>query len=96
MKREEAITAGDEERAGRHQVALERLHPIFYSELTAITRTEGRFGLKKKPKGDEYLGLLVREFRQVNETLVLGLDVIKSLVHPLLTCLSHAFPLTGF
>ena len=74
--------------------------PDFYIDeridLTAITRTEERFGLKKKPKGDEYLGLLIREFRQVNETLVLGLDVIKLLVHPLLTCLSHAFPLTGF
>ena len=96
MKREEAINVGDGERAGRHQTALERLRPIFYSELTAITRTEGRFGLKKKPKGDDYLGLLVREFRQVNETLVLGLDVLKSLVHPLLTCFSHAFSLTSF
>ena len=67
-------------RANAHQVALARFHPIFDAEMMATTRTEGRFGLSKKPKGDDFRGLIVREFRQLNETAILMLDVTCDLI----------------
>ena len=82
-------------RAAVHQEALERLQPIFDTEMTATLRTEKRFGLSKVPQGDELVGLLVRELRQINETGILMLDVMKYQVCLLLACSCHALSLTG-
>ena len=61
---------------------MERLNPILTATMTAVMRTEGRLGLAHQPKENEVQILLVREFRSLNDTLVLILDVLKSMVRP--------------
>ncbi len=91
VKREDARADDNEARAARHQAALERLHPILTAVITAVSRTEGRLGLAYRLKEHEVQILLVREFRSLNDTLVLILDVLKAMVRLCSTCVSHAF-----
>ena len=86
MKREAALEVGKEAQASRHQSDLERLQPLFYTAMTAVTRTEGRLGLSHKPKDTEIQVLLVRGFRQLNDSMVLIVDILKAMVCSLFTC----------
>ena len=79
---EEARETGDEVRASRHHADMERLNPILTASMTAVSRTEGHLGLAHRPKEHEVQVLLVREFRSLNDTLVLILDVLKAMIRP--------------
>ena len=87
VKWENSRADDNEARAARHQAALERLHPILTAAMTAVSRTEGQLGLAHRPKEHEVQILLVREFRSLNDTLVLILDVLKAMVRLCPTCL---------
>ena len=54
--------------------------------MTAVTRTEGRLGLAHKSKENEVQVLLVREFRQLNDSIVPIFDILKAMVCLLLPC----------
>ena len=64
----------------RHQAAIDRLRPGLDAAITAIRRTDKRLGLPHHPSTEDTQILLVREFRQLNDSIVLLLDILRASV----------------
>ncbi len=93
-KRDFAEAHDDPTRAAHHNARLQHHHDIFNALLTAVSRAGGRLGLSHHPNENEIGELMVREFRQFNESMTQFLDILKSVVGMLFAHDSGAFVLT--